>query len=198
MCSLFLLPCPWHFCRQARIAAPCWELQAQHRNSILSALGRWQQPKRIWKNQSIQSNRFFLNAAFPILLAQGMLWTSLFNTHHTQIISAHLTWMQARVWVFFPVQLLLPLPEKAGKSCYPVCWTLIISCGSSSQSWYVGPRSIKKWEHFLGIKSHSIFSPLWLGGLKQQHQWHNERSCYSPVQGHFPIPHEEQKALETN
>lgn len=149
--------------------------------------------------KSIHSiKQIFLNAAFPILLAQGMLWTSLFNTHRSQIISAHLTWMQARVWVFFPVQLLLPLPEKAGKSCYPVCWTLIISCGSSSQSWYVGPRSTKKWEHFLGIKSHSIFFPLWLGGLKQQHQWHNERSCYSPVQGHFPIPHEEQKALETN
>lgn len=116
--------------------------------------------------KSIHSiKQIFFNAAFPILLAQGMLWTSLSITHRTQIISAHLTWMQARVWVFFPVQLLLPLPEKAGKSCYPVCWTLIISCGSSSQSWYVGPRSIKKWEHFLGIKSHSLFPSFpWLEG----------------------------------
>lgn len=98
------------------------------------------------------SKLIFFNVVFPTPVAQGMLWTFLSNTHCTQMMSAHLTQMQARVRVFlsFPVQLRLPFPGKAGKSCYPVWWNLIISCECSSQSWYVWPQKYQNMRGFSG------------------------------------------------
>lgn len=37
-----------------------------------------------------------------------------------------------------------------------------------------------------------------VGVLNQQHQGQNERTCLSPVQGAFPILHEEQKPIRNH
>lgn len=204
-----MLPCPWHICKQ-----DCCTLlgaagrAGQHRNSILSSFGeKMTAAKKNIEELTHSSKLIFFNVVFPTPVAQGMLWTSLSHTHCTQMMSAHLTQMQARVRVFlsFPVQLRLPFPGKAGKSCYPVWWNLIISCECSSQSWYVWPQKYQNMRGFsgtlLGDQTPLGFFPRvisfpWVGELNQQHQWQNERSCYSPVQGGFPILHEEQKALK--
>lgn len=144
-------------------------------------------------NHSSKQIFFFFNVLFPIPLAQGMLWTSLPNPQCIQMMPAHLTWMQARGRVFlsFPVQLLLP-SHKEQES--PV--TL------SGEPWLF-PVNVQANHHTLGpqVPEHerlfwntswgsnpAPFSPLGdilpLGGVfNQQHQWQNERTCYSPVQG---------------
>lgn len=69
-----------------------------------------------------------------------------------------------RVFLSFPVQLCLSFPEKAGKSCYPVCRTLIVYCDFSSQSWYVGPRSTEYEWHFWNTTRGSEFTHFFSPG----------------------------------